>query len=68
MKMPWSVRKLLFLYAEGMDKNDHLQQHLELCKRIYLRMLAEGSWPWEDDEDSQKSEDLLESGDSNDDI
>ena len=51
-----------------MNKDEHLQQHLELCKRIYLRMLADGSWPWEDEKDSQKSENLVESEDSNDDV
>ena len=44
-----------------MNKDDHLQQHLELCKRIYLRMLADGSWPWKDQTDSQNPEDLVES-------
>ena len=30
------------------EENDyHLQQHLELVKRMYLRMLEENSWPWE---------------------
>ena len=47
-----------------MDNHDHLKQHFELCQRIYLRMLADGSWPWAD---SQKSENLVDSdGDPND--
>jgi hypothetical protein len=48
-----------------MNKEDHLQQHLELCKRIYLRMLEEGTWPWSD---SQNYEDLVESEDIKTDI
>jgi hypothetical protein len=51
-----------------MNKDDHLEQHLELCKRIYLRMLADGSWPWAGEPDSQIPEDLLELEDKNDDI
>lgn len=41
-----------------MDNNEQLRRYLDLCRRIYLRMLAEGSWPWAD---SPKSEDLVES-------
>jgi hypothetical protein len=44
-----------------MDKEDHLQQHLELCKRVYLRLKAEGKWPWPD---SPISDDMIESGDN----
>lgn len=47
-----------------MDKNDHLNEHLELCKRIYERMLRDGSWPWANASDSTLSDDLIES-DSN---
>lgn len=48
-----------------MDKDDHLQQHLELCKRIYLRMLEDGTWPWRD---SQIPEDMVESEDPENDL
>ena len=41
-----------------MNHDEHLQSYLELCQRIYLRMLADGTWPWAD---SPKSEDLVES-------
>lgn len=44
-----------------MTHDEHLSEHLELCKRIYLRMLADGTWPWDD---SPNSEDLVESDDS----
>ncbi|WP_164989184.1 hypothetical protein [Roseovarius sp. A46] len=51
-----------------MKKDDNLQQHLDLCKRIYLRMLKDGSWPWRDAPDSQNPVDLIESKDNRDDI
>lgn len=47
-------------YHGRMDKQEHLKRHLALCKRIYLRMLEDNSWPWRD---SPKSEDLVESKD-----
>jgi len=51
-----------------MNKDEHLERHLELCRRVYLRMLAEGSWPWKTEGDSPKSEDVIESEDNTDDI
>ena len=47
-------------YTAGMDKEDHIQRHLDLCKRVYLRMLEDGSWPWRESPDSG---DVIESGD-----
>jgi len=44
-----------------MDPDEHLNIHIELCKRIFLRLLEEGAWPWPD---SQKSENLVESDDN----
>jgi hypothetical protein len=44
-----------------MTHDEHLKQHLELCKTIYLRMLADGSWPWRD---STKNKSLIESTDT----
>lgn len=41
-----------------MEHDEHLQRHLEICQQIYLRMKAEGTWPWAD---SPNSEDVLES-------
>jgi hypothetical protein len=41
-----------------MTHDEHLKQHLDLCKTIYLRMLKDGSWPWRD---STKIESLIES-------
>jgi len=43
-----------------MNKDQHLYEYLEFCKRIYLRMKREDSWPWKDSTDC---EDLLESED-----
>lgn len=51
-----------------MTNDEHLECHLELCRRVYLRMLAEGSWPWKDDDDSPKSEDMVESEDIENDV
>jgi hypothetical protein len=48
-------------YDVRMDIEEHLERHLELCRRIFLQMLADGSWPWAD---SPKSEDLVESEDN----
>jgi hypothetical protein len=35
-----------------MTEDEHLQKHLQLCKRIYLRLKAEGKWPWTAAQDS----------------
>jgi len=63
-----SFRNLVLKYPEVMDKEEHLQRHLELCRRMYLRMSAEGSWPWKEETDSTEPEDVIESEDTNDDI
>jgi len=51
-----------------MNHDERLALHLELCERIYERMLREGSWPWRNNPDSQNSEDLVESDDSKNDL
>jgi hypothetical protein len=48
-----------------MTPEEHLERHLALCKQIYLRLKAEGKWPWPD---SQFLEDLIESEDTNSDL
>ena len=55
-------------YLRSMEKDEHLQRHLDLCRRVYLRMLAEGSWPWKEKPDSTESDDVLESEDISDDV
>ena len=30
-----------------MTPEDHVQKHLELCKRMYLRMLQDDTFPWD---------------------
>jgi len=50
-------------YNDGMNKDDHLQRHLELCRRMYLRMLADGTWPWKEEPDSTESAGMVESKD-----
>lgn len=47
-------------YACAMT-DDQLERYLELCKRMFERMQADGSWPWRD---SQDSEGVVESKDS----
>jgi len=46
-----------------MTHDEHLEQHLEICKSIFEKMQREGSWPWLD---SQNSENLVESEDNTD--
>ncbi|WP_299829297.1 hypothetical protein [uncultured Roseobacter sp.] len=43
-----------------MTEDEHLERHLDLCKRVYERMKREGTWPWAD---SPKSMDVIESED-----
>ncbi len=43
-----------------MEKDEHILRHLEICQRVYERLVAEGKWPWPD---SPKSEDMIESKD-----
>jgi len=38
-----------------------LQEHLQLCQEIFLKMQKDGTCPWPD---SQNSENLLESDDT----
>ena len=45
-----------------MDEEKFLEEYFEICKRVWEDMEANGTWPWETD--SQKSEDLVESGDN----
>jgi hypothetical protein len=52
----------LIPHKKTMNEQDkeHIERHLELCRQVFLRMLAEDSWPWKED-DSQESEDVIES-------
>ena len=51
-----------------MNKEEHLERHLELCRHMYLRMLADGAWPWKEGPDSPKTEDMVESVGTDDDV
>lgn len=42
--------------------NPHLDQFLDLCRRVYERMLREGTAPWPDNSEESKS--MLKSGDN----
>ncbi|WP_165375247.1 hypothetical protein [Roseovarius nitratireducens] len=44
-----------------MTHDDHLQEHLELCKSIYDELRKAGKWPWPD---SPNLENLVESDDN----
>ena len=46
------------------DLDPRLEEHLALCKRMYLRMLADGTWPWEESADSTETEDMITSQDN----
>jgi len=48
----------------SMKDKQSFQQFLELCQQVFERMEREDSWPWHDQSDSPKSEDLVESEDN----
>jgi hypothetical protein len=43
-----------------------LQEYFEICKSIYEQMERDGTWPWPSD--SPNSEDMVDSGDHDDDL
>ena len=45
-------------YSWKMTEDERIQRHLDLCQRVFERLVAEGKWA---QPDSQKSADLLES-------
>jgi hypothetical protein len=49
-----------------MEPSPELEAYLELCKRIYLRMEREGTWPWATD--STNPEDVIDSSNHHDDV
>ncbi len=53
-------------YNGAMEPSPELEAYLELCKRIYLRMEREGTWPWS--ADSTNPEDVIDSSDHHDDV
>lgn len=44
-----------------MTEDEHIQRHLELCQRVYERLVAEGKLPWPG---SQNTDDVIESDDA----
>ena len=48
-----------------MTNDQHFDQFLALCQRVYERMEREGSWPWLD---SPNPDDLVESDSNQNDI
>jgi len=52
-----------------MNMDEHLQKHPNLCRRVFQRMLADGSWSWKDaSEDSTETLDMVESEDIHKDV
>jgi hypothetical protein len=49
---------------DTMSHDDHLNEHVELCKRVYERMRRDNSWPWVVIADSTETKDLVESNDN----
>ncbi len=49
----------------SMTEDEHIERHLEICQRVYERLIAEGVWSWSD---SPKSEDVVESEDLSSDV
>ncbi len=52
-------------YHGAMTEDERIERHLEICQRVYERLVAEGKWLWPD---SPNSEDMLESEDLKTDI
>lgn len=63
MTWSWNVPRVGYNQSMNEKDNEHLERHLELCRRVFLRMMAEGTWPWKED-DSQESENVVESEDN----
>lgn len=43
-----------------------LEAYLKICREIYERRVFDGTWPWMDD--SQESENMIDSEGNNDDL
>ena len=50
-------------YNVLMTEDERIKRHLELCKRMYLRMLLDGSWPWRQSPEDNSSDTLEEHND-----
>lgn len=48
-----------------MTEDERIERHLEICQRVYERLVAEGKWLWSD---SLNPEDMLESEDPKTDV
>lgn len=48
----------------GMDPR--LEAYLKICREIYERRILDGTWPWMDD--SQESENMIDSENNNEDL
>ena len=52
-------------YHGFMTEDERIERHLEICQRVYERLVAEGKWLWPD---SPKTEDVIESKDPKTDV
>lgn len=48
-----------------MTEDERIQRHLDLCQRVYERLVAEGKWLWPE---SPKPQDMIESDDTKSDV
>ncbi|MEM9761632.1 MAG: hypothetical protein AAF968_03825 [Pseudomonadota bacterium] len=48
-----------------MTEDDHIRRHLEICQRVYERLVAEGKWTFPDSTDPDP---LVESDSNNNDL
>ena len=55
---------LIKIRLVGMDPR--LEAYLKICREIYERRIIDGTWPWM--EDSQESENMIDSENDNDDL
>ena len=58
----WAAR--IDLRWVGMDPR--LEAYLKICREIYERRILDGTWPWMDD--SQESENMIDSENINEDL
>ena len=48
-----------------MTEDERIERHLQICQRVYERLVAEGKWPWPE---SPNSQDVVESKHQSDDV
>ncbi len=46
------------------EKQQILEDYLAFCQRVYERLAAQNEWPWPLNDDSPKSEEMIDSRDN----